>query len=483
MPFISEDIVRFRPDGTDARSFNLYWGEEINVLGRIGTRTQIEVIERSEDPIVGTVTGKLPTQENRPLHFMMVDVQQGDGMVMITPAGKKIFIDGGDNKLFARFVANRFRGTTRSAPLEVDAMIVTHGDADHFQGLNQIVKSEKHDTRRKRLFIHPKRVFHNGIVKGPGKRNNKRVPAEKMFGPTVKLRGGGLAIVGLVEDLTKVAATRMNAPFKSWQRSLKHWAKHGEISFRRLAAGNKREFSFLKSEGITVDVLGPVEKRVTHRGKSKAALEFFRKPVKDANISAVGFDPDDRPFDAGHTINGQSVTLRIAIGNVRFFLGGDLNQESMALLNRKYKKSQLQSEILKVPHHGSADFDLGLMKKISPVISLISSGDESSRKEYIHPRATLMGALGKVARNAVSLVFSTELAAFFAYRGPSRTFDGKFPFYQGFERTNFGIVHVRTDGSRVLVFTHSGKEGMKEAYRLDVDGRHRVKLAKKVKKR
>ena len=230
-------------------------------------------------------------------------------------------------------------------------------------------------------------------------------------------------------------------------------------------------------------MLGPVEKRVTHRGKSKAALEFFRKPVKDANISAVGFDPEDRPFDAGHTINGQSVTLRIAIGNVRFFLGGDLNQESMALLNRKYKKSQLQSEILKVPHHGSADFDLGLMKKISPVISLISSGDESSRKEYIHPRATLMGALGKVARNAVSLVFSTELAAFFAYRGPSRTFDGKFPFYQGFERTNFGIIHVRTDGSRVLVFTHSGKEGMKEAYRLDVDGRHRVKLAKKVKKR
>lgn len=483
MPFISEDIVRFQPDDPSRDKFNLYWGEEINVLGRSGGRTQLEVLERDVQSIKGSVKGRLPTQPTRPLHFMMVDVQQGDGMVMITPAGKKIFIDGGDNKLFARFVANRFRGTTGNAPLEVDAMIITHGDADHFQGLNQIVKSEKQQTARKRLFIHPKRVYHNGIVKGPSRKNNKRVPAEKMFGQTVKLRGNGLAIVSLFEDLTKVATSRMNVPFKSWQRSLKHWQKHGPITFRRLAAGNRREFSFLRSEGIDVDVLGPVEKKVTHRGKRKPALEFLRKPPKDANISSVGFDPAGLPFDAGHTINGQSITLRIAFGNVRFFLGGDLNQESMNFLSSKYKKSELQSEILKVPHHGSADFDLGLLKKISPVVSLISSGDENSRKEHIHPRATLMGALGKVARNAVSLVFSTELAAFFAYRGASRTLDGDIPFFQGFERTNFGIVHVRTDGSRVLVFTHSGKKGMNEAYRLEVDARHRVKLAKKVKTR
>ena len=404
-------------------------------------------------------------------------------MVMITPAGKKIFIDGGDNKLFARFVAHRFRGSTKDKPLEVDAMIVTHGDADHFKGLNEIVKSEKHNTARKRLFIHPKRVYHNGIVKGPSRKNGKPVDDEKMFGPTVSLRGGRLAIVGLVEDLAKVAKNRLNVPFKSWQKSLLHWQQRGPIDFRRLALGNKQEFAFLNAEDINVEVLGPAELTVTHRNKRKKALEFFRTPPKDANISVDGFDPEDRKFSASHTINGQSVTLRLTYGNVRFFLSGDLNQESMSVMNDKFNKSQLQSEILKVPHHGSADFDFGLLKKISPVISLISSGDESSRKEHIHPRATLMGALGKIARNSVSLVFSTELAAFFAYRGPSRTLDGKIPFFEGFQRTNFGIVHVRTDGERILVFTHSGKEGMNEAYRLTVDKRHRVKMAKTVKKR
>lgn len=482
MPFIKDDIVRFKPDAANKKPFNLYWGEEINVLGRVGTRTQIEVLERNIKPIKGTVTGRLPTQDTRPLHFMMVDVQQGDGMVMITPENKKIFFDGGDNKLFARFVANRFRGTTKDNPLEVDAMIISHGDADHFQGLNQIVKSEKHTTARKRLFIHPKRVYHNGIVKGPSKKNGKTVPDTQMFGPTVKLRGNGLAIVGLVEDLTKVAVSRLNVPFKSWVKSLKHWQKRAPIDFKRLAQGNKQEFAFLKSEGIKVEVLGPTEKTVTVRGKRKKALEFFRKPPKDANISVDGFDPADRKFDAGHTINGQSITLRITYGNVRFFLGGDLNQESMAVLNKKYTKSQLQSEILKVPHHGSADFDHSLLKKISPVISMISSGDESSRKEYIHPRATLLGTLGKIGRNAVSLVFSTELTAFFAYRGLSKSFKDNKTFH-GFERTNFGIIHIRTDGERLLIFTHSGKEGMNEAYSLLVDKRHNVKMKKDIKRR
>ncbi|KAA3640769.1 MAG: competence protein [Proteobacteria bacterium] len=483
MPFIKEDIVRFQPDNAGSKKFNLYWGEEVNVLSYSAGKTQIEVLERSTTPIKGSVKGRLPTQDKRPLHFMMIDVQQGDGMVLITPKKKIIFLDGGDNKLFARFVANRFRGSSATSPLAVDAMIISHGDADHYQGLNDIVKSEKNTTLRKRLFIHPKRVYHNGIVKGPSKKNGKRVKAEEMFGQTAPYKSTGLVITDLVEDLTSVNISRLNRPFRSWQKSLKHWQKHGAITFKRLARGNMREFSFLKKEGIKVDVLGPFEKTVKVGNKRVKGLEFFRKPPKDANISVTGFDPKDREFDAGHTINGQSIALRVQYGNVRFFFGGDLNQESMALLNKKYTAEELQSEVLKVPHHGSADFDHAVLKKISPVISLISSGDESSRKEHIHPRATLMGALGKVARNDVSLVFSTELAAFFAYRGPSKTLDGKLRFFYGFERTNYGIVHIRTDGERMLVFTHSGKEGMNEAYRLDVDENHKVSLAKEIKKR
>jgi beta-lactamase superfamily II metal-dependent hydrolase len=480
MPFIAEDIVRFTPDR--GSPFSLYWGEEVEVLGSSGGRTQLRVLERGARPIAGSVAGRLPTQDKRPLQFMMIDVQQGDGLMFLTPAGRKVFIDGGDNELFARFAAARFRGSSAEQPLEVDAMVVTHGDADHFGGLSEIRDSETHRTLRKRLFIHPRRVFHNGIVKGPSTRDSKRVPDEELLGATVPLPDGGLGLRELVDDPTALPDSRLNVPFRRWKNSLLHWAGRGPIEFRRLARGDRKAFEFLADEGIEVEVLGPGTRYATVDGRRQSVLEFLREPPKDDNISVAGFDPVGRAYSASHTINGHSITLRLRYGNVRFFLGGDLNQQAMAELNARYSKAQLQSEILKIPHHGSADFDFPLLRTISPAISLISSGDESSRTEYIHPRATLLGALGRIARSDVSLVFSTELAAFFELRGWSKTADGKRSYF-GFERTNFGIVHIRTDGERILVFTHSGKQGMNEAYRLDVDARGKVTMAKSIARR
>ncbi len=148
---------------------------------------------------------------------------------------------------------------------------------------------------------------------------------------------------------------------------------------------------------------------------------------------------------------------------------------------------------------------------MKPVVSIISSGDENPGKEHIHPRATLVSALGKVSRGKTGIVLCTELAAFFAMRDQShqRSLIAKFyegdqaitraelrdfydiiprsaadekalPSYFGFERTNFGIIHIRTDGERVLVFTHSGKAGMREAYRFTVDENHEITFAKDV---
>jgi hypothetical protein len=40
-----------------------------------------------------------------------------------------------------------------------------------------------------------------------------------------------------------------------------------------------------------------------------------------------------------------------------------------------------------------------------------------------------------------------------------------------YEKSQFGIVHVRTDGKRVLVATNSGKDDQKESYAFTVDER------------
>jgi len=205
--------------------------------------------------------------------------------------------------------------------------------------------------------------------------------------------------------------------------------------------------------------------------------------------------------------------MRLTYGNVRFNLTGDLNAEAMDVMRNKIPGWQLEAEIVKAPHHGSHDFDFWALKQMKPVAAIISSGDETVSKEHIHPRATLMSALGKVMRHETGVVFCTELAAFFAMRGYSYTredlaeffsrdedkeYTGKdlknlftgvpregdpFGKFFAFERTNFGIIHVRTDGRRVLIYIRSGKKGHNEAYRFEVSDTHDVAFLPEVEVR
>ena len=159
---------------------------------------------------------RAPLRTTPLLWLSMVDVQQGDGLILRTPTGKVVFID--DNKLFARFVANAFPGSSDGSPVVVDAMLITHGDADHFAGLSELRHSErlKGDHARKRVLVAPKRVYHNGLVKRPttDPATGKDRADKAMFGATVE-RDGQLWITELVDEITGVpppSATRNSTP-------------------------------------------------------------------------------------------------------------------------------------------------------------------------------------------------------------------------------------------------------------------------------
>jgi hypothetical protein len=157
--------------------------------------------------------------------------------------------------------------------------------------------------------------------------------------------------------------------------------------------------------------------------------------------------------------------LRLTYGDWRFLYAGDLNMqaESILLEERRQRRLSLRSEVLKVPHHGSADFTPAFLDAAAPVVSIVSSGDESARKEYIHPRATLMTALGKASRSPDPVLFVTELVAFFEVEGWVTPEGSRQPFF-AFSRTAYGTVKIRTDGTRLLVYTNSGQQDLKEAY-------------------
>ena len=518
--YIDKDFVRFRftgSGGTQEQAI-LAFGDKVEVLQEGGgsTPSRVRALELFDGTLEGTVAGKpFRGRDKGVLKFSMVDVQQGDGMVLETPPDDNdqtriVFIDGGDNKLFARHVAARYRHRQSSATnaLDVDLILITHGDADHFEGLIDIKRSETEPEipDRKRLFIRPRRLYHNGLVKAPDV-----VPELQRLGRTVTANGTPM-IVDLHDDPRNAPLDRQNAPFKRWGKTLSQWEERGPITFKRVAHGMDANELFGFLAPVKVEIQGPFTSQVTDGGTSKAALPFLHKPPKSALIhleQGTAGGSDD--FSVSHTINGHSIAFRLTYGNVRFNFTGDLNQESMALMRERIDLDKLEAEILKAPHHGSADFDFTALKAMRPVVSVISSGDESADKEHIHPRATLVSALGKVSRGETGIVLCTELAAFFAKRDYSherpriakfyegdeaitradlRRFYGDsprrrededaLPSFFGFERTNFGIIHIRTDGERVLVFTHSGKEGMREAYRFTVDANHSVRFARDV---
>jgi beta-lactamase superfamily II metal-dependent hydrolase len=419
-----------------------------------------------------TASDVLTDVDQKILKLNFVDVQQGDACVIESPAGKVVLVDGGQNQMFARYLAARFRGSSEAQPREIDAIVVTHGDADHFEGLSQIHRSETNPTKVKQLFIHPKRIFHNGLFKRPGTdaAGNDRSDKE-MLNDTVAV-AGKTYLQPLVNEVTKVPKAELNKPFTTWVNAIEAWRQRdkpgNKLEERRLQLGDDAAFDFLKAENIEVEVLGPITEDIG----GKPALKFLGDPPKGPKIGHDSLSIHDDEFgghSASHTINGHSIVLRVAYGGFSFLLTGDLNDQSERYIVRKHNegKLNLRADVLKAPHHGSADFSPAFLQAVGASVAIISSGDESEQVEYIHPRATLVGALGRYSRAAEPIVLCTEMVAFFKRVGPSK--DASNRAYYGFERTAYGLVKTRTDGKRLLVVTSSGKDSLKEAYAFDLD--------------
>jgi beta-lactamase superfamily II metal-dependent hydrolase len=467
--YLDTDIVSVfdAPKGTRPRTriATLLWGDQVRVKSTTATDIVLDFTRRTWDDTQKTyIWQKLDAfiavdtkfRATPLLKVRFVDVGQGDAAIVESPKGQMVLIDGGEERHLRNYMSASWSHILRTKPLRIDAIVVTHGDADHFAGLPNLVDLKRPGGEPA---IVVERIFHNGLVKAGGSSDAKTI-----FGKT-KVVDGETYVTELENDLLAVPAARLNEPFQKWQAAIGELKKRFRtLKTRRIGYGDDSAFSFLAPEGIAVEVLGPQVETVS----GAPALRLLHTP-------------GSRSLSASHTINGHSIVLRLTFGNVRFLFGADLNAESESNLLTRLRADgrSIASEILKVPHHGSADVAPQMLEAVRAVVSVISSGDENATKEYIHPRASLVGALGKFSRSTVDkpLVYVTEMVAFFRRLGAVRmskyTTTGAVSeksehIQNAYEKTVFGIVHVRTDGERVLVATHSGREDRKEAYAFHV---------------
>lgn len=460
--FLNDDIVHLSDPETGKKgaSPTLFWGDAIRVVEPHpdgGFLVDVGV-KGARKPKLFRLPAKASFRKNGVLKVRFVDVGQGDSTIIESPEGRLLIIDGGENECLQHYVKRAFASRLADGPLPCEALVVTHGDQDHLVGLTRLVSAR---------LVNPGMVLHNGLVKAAGGNDSSTV-----FGSSTEHEGQRF-VVGLRDDIRDMDDAEMNRPFREWKAALKRLTTlNPGLVVARVQRGDDSRFATLAGEGIHVAVLGPICDDVA----GVPALRFFHEK------------PGSKTTSASHTINGHSVVLRLTYGNVRMLLTGDVNEEGSARMLNALGAGDLASEVFKVPHHGSADQSIEMLKAVSPVVSVVSSGDEDSARDYIHPRAGLLGALGRHSRATLEepLVYVTETVAFFEALGPIQAIPkskgGKKPkaswVQNAYSKTDFGIVHVRTDGKRLVVACHSAKGGQKECYAFDVGPGGNVKPAK-----
>ena len=481
LKYIDEDILRVYKFGEKREKENLlatlFWGDNVKVVEKVGKfwkldfsqRKWNEAIQRYEwIPVDAAIPEETRFREDPLLKIRFVDVGQGDAAIIESPKGKLIFLDGGEGNELYHYVSASWAHVLRNNSIDAEAVVVTHGDADHFVGLTRLLGKTRGGNKP---MLSVKRIYQSGLVKAPDKVDDKDI-----FGAT-KTKDDKLYITDLVEDPRTVPDDRLNEPFRDWKKTLNELtAKNPSLEVHRLAYGDDDAFSFLEDEGVNIQVLGPIVTEI----EGEPALRYFQG-------SRGGLLPSQ-------TINGHSIILKLKYENVRVLFGADLNAESEAGLLELIEDTgaSVAAEILKVPHHGSADFDPKMFLAVSPAVSIISSGDENARKEYIHPRAGLVGALGKYSNPAVEkpLIYVTEMVAFFERVGKATIQrleatkkEDKEPFEtpNAYIKKQYGIVHIRTDGKRVLVVTHSGTPENKESYAFNVGNDGSIEFEEKTR--
>lgn len=342
----------------------------------------------------------------RMLELYFIDVGQGDAILVQTPKDRRILIDGGRDGKAHDFLKWKYNLKKKSNKILFDAIVMTHPDRDHAKGLVPVLKD-------KQVIVNS--VYHNGIVRF----------SDKTIGKIVKKNRRRFKLVELYDDLKTLERKKLSSDYKKFLQGVgSAKTRNRNLKVQRLDQFSKKLYEFDAGK-LEVKVLGPI-----NVGTTRAEYRDFG--------------------DSGKTLNGNSISLMLEYDKCKILLCGDMNEPAEKEFLKYYKNKSLNAHVFKANHHGSQDFTTEFLKEVRPWVSVISSGDDP---DYGHPRAVLLGSLGKHSPTKIErpLVFSTEIAATFK-RIKKKDFahmsSKRFHIY---EKVIQGVIHVRTDGKKLVL--------------------------------
>jgi beta-lactamase superfamily II metal-dependent hydrolase len=472
--FVSADETKLSwtsDDGNESGAIYLLWGDRVEVLESNGANTKVRA--RGVTGLVKSAhLGGKPLLE---LYF--IDVGQGDGVLIRTPDQRNLLIDGGfpraqqaTGKNAADFVDWKFVKDDGRKTIQLDAMIASHNDQDHYGGLSDLLSEDLADTEElNAIDVTVEAFYHAGL-------SWWEAPSGRTLGPTGK-QGGASYWTRLLGDRQAVgqatgggASPQLAGEWREFFARV-HATKRKDgqpTPIARLSQTVTHLPGFAPAPGkVAIRVLAPVEATVAG---SPALKRFAGAESKQTN--------------------GHSVLLRLDYGRARILLTGDLNAAAQRALLDEYKGrlQELECDVAKACHHGSEDVSYRFLQAMRPAVTVISSGDNEG---HDHPRPNIVAASATTGflqldgDELVSpLVYSTELArsvdlgrvtklivgsgaeakdvkgdalgvAKIEAKAGSRKFSRRANRARVLTRVIYGLVNVRTDGDRILCATRN----------------------------
>jgi beta-lactamase superfamily II metal-dependent hydrolase len=381
--------------------------------------------------------------QKQQLKIFYIDVGQGDAS-LVEAENATVIIDAGPNSGFHKYLKRRFAALRRADKavnlperdvMFIDAVFISHFDADHYQGIVSVLKNKKFKFGT---------VYHNGLP-----RYGHSGDMDLDLGTLIQHNDGTRSISTDFTDIESAKTLRASGKFntkkgnrnKSWQFLDALITAHGEgrvKKVKRLVARDQGNTDVITIGDLNFEVLGPLTTKKTG---------VIRLPAFPDPHNVTGTNPHPAPSES-HTVNGNSIVLRLSFGNQRFLFGGDLNQPAQRYLRERYGThfDQFTAGVNKACHHGSSDFDVHYLKDVAPSATVFSSGDDGS---YDHPLPDAMGAAAKYSTGEFPLVFSTELAR------DTHLSTGKI---------TFGHINARSNGDIVVMAQKKEKVSSKNPW-------------------
>ena len=133
---------------------------------------------------------------------------------------------------------------------------------------------------------------------------------------------------------------------------------------------------------------GEWQRLVAQEGAAEVEAMQGRRFTLDGVLFEVLWPPEELLSGTSSDLNNASVVLRVSYGETSFLLPADIHSDAEA---RLVETMSIDSDVLKVPHHGSrTSSSPAFLDAVSPSAAVISVDAES---RYGHPHAEVVDAL------------------------------------------------------------------------------------------